>query len=155
MSLYINEHELTELNLRPSSIGREEARWLLAIALEEKHLIGWEAAELEVYAGASAVLLFARRKSGSPRHFRFTDFEQLVTAAHLCRDILPSTLCRRDGGYLLTVYPFEGDTPPMVLSEYGQEAGSSAYLSAHLTEQGAALLPAHALARLREHFAAG
>ncbi|MCL2589090.1 MAG: hypothetical protein FWD84_06745, partial [Oscillospiraceae bacterium] len=82
----------------------------------------------------------------------FDDFEQLITAASLCPDELPSALSKVTGGYILTVYPFEGDQPPAVLAEYGAELGGSAYLPAHLFEQGAALLPSGALAALRAHF---
>jgi hypothetical protein len=153
ISLYIPEQELRDLDICPAAIGRAEALELLSRALAEKHLVGWEAAELEIYPGKNAVLLFARRKSGSPRHFLFRDFEDLLTAAHLCPDVLPSLLCRIKAGYLLTVYPFEGDLPPAVLCEYGEALGSSAYLPAHLLEQGAALLPTGALACLRTHFA--
>jgi len=153
LTLYIPEHELVDLALNPAAIGRAEALELLALALEKKHLTGWETAELEVYTGTHAVLLFARRKSGSPRHFYFADFEQLVTGAHLCSDALPSILCRWGRGYVLTVYPFAGDRPPAVLSEYGADLGSSVYLAAHLIEQGAALLPTGALACLRNYFA--
>jgi len=152
ISLYISEQELKALDLTPAAVGRGEALELLALALEERHLTSWEAAELEIYVGNSAVLLFARRRSGSPRHYYFADFELLITASHLCPDALPSSLCRGGGGYVLTVYPFEGDTPPAVLSEYGQELGSSAYLPTHLTEQGSALLQSGALAQLRAHF---
>ena len=154
ITLYIPEQELRMFNFSPDAIGRPEAMQLLALALDERHLTAWEAAELEVYAGTDAVLLFARRKSGSPRHVYFDDFEALIAAAHLCPDVLPSTLCQWKDGYILTVYPFEGDMPPAVLSEYGQELGSSAYLSAHLIEQGAALVPNGALACLRTHFTA-
>ena len=153
ITLYIPEHELRDLALHPAAIGKAEALELLALAFEDHRLDGWETAELEIYTGHSAVLLFARRKSGSPRHFIFDDFEQLIQAAHLCKDALPSVLCRREGKYILTVYPFEGDAPPSVLSEYGQELCASAYLTTHLIEQGTALLPLGALTHLREHFA--
>jgi len=152
ITLYIPEHELRDLNLSPAEIGQSEALELLALALKEDRLTGWEAAELEVYAGKCAVLLFARRKSGSPRHFFFDDFEALITASHLCPEALPSILCQAKGGYLLTIYPFEGDLPPAALCEYGEAFGNSVYLSAHLIEQGAALLPTGALGCLREHF---
>ena len=152
ISLYIPEQELRALALSPAAIGQREALALLTKALAENHLPGWEAAELEIYTGKSAVLLFARRKSGSPRHFYFSDFEELITAAHLCPETLPSILCRAEGGYLLTVYPFEGERPPSVLCEYGQEFGGSPYLSFHLMEQGDVLLPSGALALLRGHF---
>ena len=153
MSLYITEGELKALNLAPAQIGRDEALSLLAIALNENRLDGWEAAELEIYPGRDAVLLFARRKSGRPRHFWFSDFEYLVRAAHLCPDALPSVLCSVKGGYLLTVYPFEGDNPPAPLYEFGREFGQETYLIAHLLEQGAALMPSGALAHLQTHFA--
>jgi len=153
ITLYLSERELTERNLHPAAIGRTEALELLALALEERRLADWEAAELEVYAGANAVLLFIRRKSGSPRHFYFADFEALIIAAHLCQDVLSSALFRVAGGYVLTVYPFEGDPPPSVFSEYGEDWGGSVYLLAHLIEQETALIPTGALASLRTHFA--
>ena len=153
LALYIPEQELAAMNLHPAAIGKAEAMELLALALEEKQMARWEAAELEVYTGGRAVLLFARRKSGSPRHFYFREFEELVTAANLCPDALPSVLCSVKGGYLLTVYPFEGDHPPSALTEYGEALGGGVYLTAHLLEQGAALLPTGALACLRAHFA--
>jgi len=152
ISLYIPAHELQDFDLTPAAIGRPEALELLTRALSENHLSGWEAAELEIYTGKSAVLLFARRKSGSPHHFYFSNFEELITAVHLCPDALPSVLFQAKGGYLLTVYPFEGDRPPAVLCEYGQALGSSAYLPVHLIEQGEALLPSGAIALLRKHF---
>ncbi|MCL2828825.1 MAG: hypothetical protein FWD99_08845 [Oscillospiraceae bacterium] len=153
LSLYITNQELTQMNFEPEQIGRQEARQILAHALEEKCLGSWEAAELTLYAGKDALLLFARRRSGKPVHFFFPDFEDLIQAAHLCPDPLPSGLSRVPGGYVLTVYPFEGETPPAVLREFGNQLGQGAYLAAHLTEQGAALLPTAALAQLREHFA--
>ena len=153
MSLYISAGELQALNLTPTQIGRTEAERLLEIALKENHLTGWEVAEFEVYPGRDAVLLFARRRSGQPRHFWFSDFEALIQAVHLCPDALPSALSRYQKGYLLTIYPFEGDHPPAPLHEFGQEMGNSVYLSAHLAEQGAVLLPSGALASLRMHFA--
>jgi len=152
MSLYISGEELTRFDLEPAQIGREEALRLLTIALAERRLDGWEAAELEVYPGSDSVLLFARRKSGAPKHFHFADFEALITAAHLCPDVLPSSLACVAGGYILTVYPFEGERPPAILSEFGSEMGSSVYLTAHLLEQGAGLLSASALQCLRRHF---
>jgi len=152
LSLYISNDELTQMAFEPEQIGSQEARQILAYALQEKCLGGWEAAELTVYSGRDALLLFARRRSGKPVHFFFSDFENLIQAAHLCSDPLPSSLSRVPGGYVLTVYPFEGETPPAVLREFGDQLAQGAYLAAHLIEQGAALLPNGALVQLREHF---
>ena len=152
MSLYISKHELSERNLVPDNIDHDEALRLLRFALTEKHLDGWEAAELEVYPGRDSVLLFARRRSGLPRHYFFSDFEALVTAAHLCLDVLPSCLSRVSKGYILTVYPFEGEQPPAALLEFGVSLGNSTYLAAHLSEQEKVLLPTSALACIQEHF---
>jgi len=152
MSLYITEAELGERNLTIEALNQDEVQHLLAIALTESRLDGWEAAELEVFPGRDAVLLFARRKSGVPRHVLFPDFETLLSAVHLCPDALPSALSRTQNGYLLTVYPFEGENPPAVFYEFGREIGRSGYLTAHLKEQGEAILPTCAMARLRTHF---
>ena len=80
MSLYITAPELYARNLSPESLNRADALDLLALALTESRLDGWEAAELELFPGREGVLLFARRKSGLPRHFQFFDFELLLQA---------------------------------------------------------------------------
>jgi len=153
MSLYITKAELCTLRLTPDIIGREEAMGLLKLALRENRLDGWEAAELEVYPGKDSILLFARRKSGAPKHFFFASFETLLQAAHLAPDMLPSSLARTQGGYVLTVYPFEGEPPPAVLYEYGETTAGAACLPAHWAEQGQMLIAGSAIACLRMHFA--
>jgi len=153
MSLYITALELQARNLTAECLGRDEALALLQTALHESRLDGWEAAELALFPGREGVLLFARRKSGLPWHFFFPDFETLIHAAHSASDTLPSVLSRASNGYLLTVYPFEGDLPPAVLYEFGCDLGQNTYLEAHLAEQGAILIPCAAMASLRTHFA--
>jgi len=152
MSLYITAPELYARNLSPESLNRADALDLLALALTESRLDGWEAAELELFPGREGVLLFARRKSGLPRHFQFFDFELLLQAVHTCPDTLPSTLARVQEGYLLTVYPFEGELPPSALYEFGTALGQNSYLEAHLTEQGEVLIPNAAMSALSTHF---
>jgi len=152
MSLYITAPELEARNLCPQSLNRSDALDLLATALAESRLDGWEAAELELFPGREGVLLFARRKSGLPRHFHFFDFETLLQAVHTCPDALPSTLARVGNGYLLTVYPFEGESPPSALYEFGIALGQNTYLEAHLTEQGEVLIPNAAMSALCIHF---
>jgi len=153
MSLHVTESELKTLSLSPEKIGKDEALSLLRLALTEKRLDDWEVAELEVYPGRDSVLVFARRRSGSPKHFLFRDFEALVQAAHLASDLLPSCLARTDDGYVLTVYPFEGDRPPAVLYEYGDAFAGTAYLTAHWKEQQQLLIEAEAISCLQAHFA--
>jgi len=152
MSLYITKGELEERCLSIEALDRKKALSLLSDSLKENCLETWEAAELEIFSGHDAVLLFVRRKSGLPRHFWFSDFENLLHAVHACPDALPSALASVEDGYLLTVYPFEGDNPPAAFYEFGQELGQSAYLIAHLEEQGTALLASSAMAHLRFHF---
>ena len=152
LSLYITNDELKRMDFVPEQIGSQEARQILAHALKGGCLGGWAAAELTVYSGRDALLLFARRRSGKPVHFFFSDFEALIQAAHLCPELLPSSLSSVSGGYVLTVYPFEGEAPPAMLREFGDQLGQGTYLAAHLIEQRAALLPTAALAQLREHF---
>ena len=152
VALYINKSELQAFDLTPEKIGLAEAKLLLARALTGTRLTGWETAELTVFPGIDSVLLFARKEGSSPRHFFFSDFEALVTAAHFCPESLPSGLSRIPGGYVLTVYPFVGETPPAVLYEFSEELGNVPYLLPHLGEQGAALLPISALSYLRTHF---
>jgi len=154
MSLYITKAELRTYHLTPDTIGREDAMSLLKLALKETHLDRWEAAELEVYPGKDSVLLFARRKSGVPQHFFFAAFETLVQAAHLAPDLLPSSLARTEGGYVLTVYPYEGDRPPAVFYEYGEPITGAPCLPSHWMEQGQMLIATSALACLRLNFVA-
>lgn len=155
MSLYITETELRTYDLTPDTIGREDAMGLLKLALTETRLDRWEAAELEVYPGKDSVLLFARRKSGVPKHFLFPAFEVLVQVSHLVPDLLPSSLARTEAGYVLTIYPYEGDQPPAVFYEYGEPLPGASCLPAHWTEQGQMLIASSAIACLRGNFAAG
>ena len=153
LSLYISTDELLQLGLDPDALGQQEAEIILARALDEKRLDGWRAAELEVYPGREATLLFARRKAELPQHFLFSDFETLITAAHLCPDALPSHLFRVPGGFILSVYPFAGDNPPAVFFEFGKDLGHAPYLSTHLTEQQYILIASSAIAQLCTQFA--
>lgn len=152
LSLYISGNDLQQWGLRPEQIGREEATRLLVSALDARQLSDWEIAELEVYPGRDSALLFARRRADAPCLFFFADFESLVRAAHLCPDALPSALCRIPEGYLLTIYPFEGDAPPVILHEFGIKLDYTPYLTPHLTEQNCTLIPFAALAHLKEAF---
>ena len=152
MSLYITEGELKALNLALADIGPREARWLLNRALAEAQLKDWAAAEITLYPGVDSVLLFARRRAAAPCHFFFSDFETLITVSHLCPEALPSSLGRVQGGYVLTVYPFEGESPPTVLHEFSKELGRAPYFAVHQGEQGGELLSVSALAYLRAHF---
>lgn len=153
LSLYITAPELRVRNLTPESLNRTTALVLLKSVLAESRLDGWDAAELALFSGREGVLLFARRKSGLPRHFYFSDFESLLQAVHSAPDALPSSLFRAPKGYLLTIYPFEGDLPPAVFYEFGRERGQSTYLEAHLAEQDEVLIPDSAMLCLRMHFA--
>ena len=153
LSLYITEAELQAHRLTPEQVDRTAALAFLQAALQEKRLDDWDAAELALFPGRSGLLLFARRKSGLPHHFFFSDFETLLCAVICVSDVLPSALSRVPAGYLLTVYPFEGELPPAVFYEFGDDLGSCAYLEAHLAEQEHVLLPDTAIARLRMHFA--
>jgi len=152
MSLYITEAELRTYRLTPDTIGQEDAMRLLKLALMETQFNRWEAAELEVYPGKDSVLLFARRKSGVPKHFFFATFEPLVQAAHLAPELLPSSLARTEDGYVLTIYPYEGDRPPAVFYEYGEPLTGAPCLPAHWTEQGQMLITNSAIACLRGNF---
>ena len=152
VSLYITEAELKEKNLTIETINQDQVQALLNLALQESRLDGWEAAELEVFPGKDALLLFARRKSGKARHVLFANFESLVTAAHLCADELPSALSQTPAGYILTVYPFEGDVLPAVFDEYGTEIPGCNYLAEHYAEQGDTICNSRALRMIKSYF---
>lgn len=152
LSLYIDEQELGTLGLSPLSVGLREARIILDRALEDKALDNWQTAEMEVYPGKDSLLLFARRKSERPYHFRFYNSEPLIESALLCPAGLPSRLTLSPEGYILTVYPFEGDRPPSVLSEFGDSVEPEPALLAHFSEQGGEIIPFDAIGTLKEYF---
>ena len=153
LSIHISEEELQSKNLNLATIGQVEALLLFNFALKEKRLEDWEFSEIELFPGRDSLLLFARRKSGTPKHFLFDDFETLLTASKLCETSLPSTLSRTETGYLLSIYPFEGDRAPAIFYEFANEVQGAAHLSDHFAEQGRVLIAKNALQMLQTHFA--
>lgn len=151
LSMYIDSDELSDLGLSPEKIGQHEANQLLRKALNEKSLKEWKAAEMEVYPGKDSILLFVRRKSTKPCYFSFSDFEALISACKLCKP-LPSSLIQIESKYLLTVYPFEGDNPPAILSEYGTQLDLSTCLAIHYEEQGQYIFMEKAIALIQKYF---
>ena len=152
LSLYIDQPELDTLGLSPESVGCQEAHKILSRALTDRAIKNWEAAEMEVFPGRDSVLLFARRKSEKPWYFRFEDSECMICAALLCPSGIPSALTASPDGYILTVYPLEGDKPPSVLSEYGDLLHIEPELSLHYAEQGGNIIRHYALDTLKQYF---
>jgi len=149
--MYIGSEELCELGFSPNDIGQQEANQLLKKALDDNSLKQWAAAEMEVYPGKDSLLLFVRRKSTKPFYFIFSDIEPLISACQTCQP-LPSSLGYIDNKYLLTVFPLEGDNPPAIFSEFGNEIQLSMCQAIHYEEQGEFILSQQAIGEIKKYF---
>lgn len=150
LSMYIDEEDLSKLGLDPRAVGKREAESLLRTALTENALPQWEAAALEVFPGKDSLLVFVRRKADKPCYFLFQDAQALIDACLQCPEALQSSLTAAPSGYILTIYPFAGESAPAVLSEYGDQADG--YLILHLIEQNGELLKQNAIGTLQKYF---
>jgi len=153
LSMYIGSDELNELGLTPDGVGRQEATQLLKEALDENAMGQWDAAELELYPGKDSLLLFVRRKSATPYYFIFDSIDAVISACLLCPARMPSSLAHMGKEYLLTVYPFEGDAPPPILYEFGENRSMSLCHFLHFTEQGTFIMKEKAIETFQKHFA--
>lgn len=152
LSMYIGSDELNELGLTPDGVGQQEATQLLKEALNDNSLGQWEAAELEVYPGKDSLLLFVRRKAATPYYYIFENIDAVISACLLCPEGLPSSLAVMGDEYLLTIYPFEGDTPPSILSEFGEVRSMSQCYALHCGEQGEMIVREGAIETFKKYF---
>lgn len=151
LSMYIGSEELNELGFSPDDIGQQEANQLLKKALDDSSIKKWAAAEMEVYPGKDSLLLFVRRKSTKPFYFVFSDIEPLISACQMCKP-LPSSLNYIGNKYLLTVFPLEGDSPPAIFAEFGEQIQISICQAIHYEEQGKFILSQQAIGKIKEYF---
>lgn len=152
LSLYITESDLKEHNIDIDCFGQKEALLFLQQALEDSNTDTWKAAQVEIYPGKNSLLLFARRKTGNPSHFFFSSLENLIQVAHQAKGPIPACLYQSQGGYLLSVSPFEGDTLPYLFTEFATNLTEEHFFHLHLKEQGSLIFPDFALCQIKEHF---
>ena len=152
--IYLNSEELTALSVPPSELKTDDAAGILKQALGGDIGCGvdWSNVYLELFAGNNSLLLIARAHSGTPHFFMFRDIERLIDAAQLVPEDIISFLSYCDGSYYLIVYPWDMESPPNVLLEYGQELSMHSNYAFHLTEHGKTLLGPSALDELKKLF---
>ena len=152
VAIYIEQEELQSRDMNASDITMDEASKLLSSAL---HILGkpkWSGVSFELFPGYDSLLLFARRCSCNPMFFVFDDIEELIAASAHCAGSLVSFLTYFQDSYVLTVYPWESESVPAVLYEYGTAVTASPGYALHVSEQGRLLAGPSALHLLHETF---
>lgn len=151
--IYIKGEDLKNLPASPYDITTDEAADILRAALGSTYDESWDSVYFELFPGRDSLLLFALQHSGSPSYFTFGGIEPLLAAARVCPSGLISYLTYTGDTYILVVYPWNGEYPPKVLFEYGEESPRSAHYALHLSEHGKVLAGPTALDELRAAFA--
>ena len=151
--IHLNSDEIKQLPAPPSAITTVEAADILRQALGATFDPSWESVYFEVFPGRDSLLLFALQHSGSPSFFTFLSIEPLISASQACPPGLISYLTYIGDTYILIVYPWNGEFPPKVLYEYGEELIRPSYYSLHLSEHSNVISGPTALDELRGAFA--
>jgi hypothetical protein len=152
LMIYIDREDLKTLPAHPGKITTTEASEILRKALGATYDKSWESVYLELFPGRDSLLLFALQHSGTPSYFVFPGIEPLISAAIACPDGLVSYLTSTDDAYILIVYPFCGQNPPKVLSEFGEELLRPAHYALHLSEHANVIAGPMALDDVRTAF---
>jgi hypothetical protein len=150
--IYLKGEEIKTLPAPPYEITTTEASEILRLALGSTYDQSWESAYFELFPGRDSLLLFALRHSGSPSFFTFNSIEPLISAAKACQAGLITYLTYINDTYILIVYPWNGECPPHVLFEYGDELDRPALFSLHLSEHSKVICGPTALDELRTAF---
>ncbi len=150
--IYLKGEELKSLPATPHDITTNEAADILRLALGSTYDQSWESVYFELFPGKDSLLLFALQHSGTPTFFTFGGIEPLIGAARACPPGLISYLTYIEETYILIVYPWNGESPPGVLSEYGEELSRPAHFSLHLSEHSKVLSGPTALDELKAAF---
>ena len=150
--IYLGGDEVSGLPAPPLDMKTDDAAGILREALGDRCDNEWQNVYLELFASANSLLLIARAHSGNPHFFEFRDIETLIAAALSCPEDIISFLSYCEGAYYLTVYPWDREPPPNILSEYGEELTLHPNYAFHLTEHGRQLMGPSALDELRTRF---
>lgn len=150
--IYLTGDDVKRLPVAPHEITTVEASDILRQALGPTYNHSWESVYFELFPGRDSLLLFALQHAGSPYFFTFTNIEPVISAAKASPPGLISYLTYLGDTYYLIVYPWNGEYPPHVLNEYGQELRLPAQFSLHLSEHSNVIAGPSALDTLRSSF---
>jgi hypothetical protein len=151
--IYIKGEELKKLPASPYEITTNEAADILRLALGSTYDDSWDSVYFELFPGKDSLLLFALQHSGSPSYFTFGSIEPLIAASRVCPSGLISYLTCTGETYTLIVYPWNGEYPPKVLFEYGEELNRPSHFALHLSEHSRVIAGPTALDELKAAFA--
>ena len=143
----------TELETRGISgdLTEAAAHELVQEALRACGKTLWSEISIEVYEDDEGYLLLAHPAQFGFVCFRFSEFEELLSAVSLCPAPLPSFLTYDDGDYLLVIR--RGiHTLPAPLYEFADSVPCSALEAAHRKEHDQLLIARDAMAVLLEKF---
>jgi hypothetical protein len=146
--IVVTREELNKNNLSLSGLNAEEICRLAQ--LDEPPALGRVC--FEIYPGKDELMIFARFGGSGTEAYGFRELEDLIRGAKLCPDMFSSELILRGELYILVMTPWDGETVPWGLSEFGDRLRISAELLPHLREQGRTLISNNALETLRNVF---
>ena len=152
LAIYLDKDEIANRAAQIADINEAQALFIIQTALSELGYPNWENYCLEIFPGRDSFLLFATAYSGKPYFYVFENIEILICASKVCPPGLISSVTYYNEKYILTVYTYNNDVPPGVLSEYGMPLDAPAEYAFHLEEHGKSIACNHALNLFRERF---
>lgn len=150
VALSFSSDELEELGLSEQFTDHELCT-LVQNALLSCGKAPWQDIDAELYQHGTQYFLLAHPARFGLVCFRFSEFEDLLSAISRCPSPLPSTLTYNDGDYLLFVKR-RARPLPAALYEFAEAVPCSALEAAHWKEQGSVLIAENAMSTLLEKF---
>lgn len=152
VALSFSSDELEELGLS-EQFTEQEVRALVQNVLLSCGKAPWPDIDAELYQRGIHYFLLAHPARFGLVCFRFSEFEDLLSAIALCPTPLPSSLTYDDGDYLLFVRRGTHSLPT-ALYEFAEAVPCSTLEAAHWKEQSDLLIAEHAMSTLLEKFSA-
>ena len=104
----------------------------------------------DVYPGRDEIMIFVRAGEGSTQLWEFETLDDVMDAFEKPVSMCDSQLLKYGERYILALTPWEGDTVPAALCEFGRRLEVSPELAAHIREQSVIIIDSRAAESLAQ-----
>lgn len=117
--IVVSEEELIKNSMSVEKFTKADAEKLYKMAMPKPLRTGVSVC-LEVYQGKDEIMIFVRFSGEEIVAFAFDNFEEMLTAVKCCPEMSGSELLYDGGQYILILTPWDGDTVPEGIYEFGE-----------------------------------
>jgi len=144
---YLITVSVSELGEKAKDFSQADAERLLG---QLGHNDG-ENFRFDVYPGRDEIMIFVRAGEGSTQLWEFETLDDVMDAFEKPVSMCDSRLLKYGERYILALTPWEGDTVPAALCEFGKRLEVSPELAAHIREQSAIIIDSRAAESLAQN----